>query len=972
MGSMFFSLVLGSLPLVAEVSQAEIITSARAVAAGTATEKQQLIAFVHNKEINLLALDDDFISPEVYRKNQQAFVERAEKYAIRAAEKEGMQIAVKKNDKPKPGTDTDIQLLSETKITPEQAVKARNNFNELVNDDLKKYDYREAVGNNHAKSTQVDMMATPEQMTDAGFTRHSAELNEDGGVMYTDKKSVKVQQAVDENFKGTTFSDDEALAYQKEMLKNADKMAEHAEQLKQSRPEMTEPDKRRLVDNEIRLCEAKQAKYLARSGEVSTYIERNARHQREKYATTAADGDESTLVTESKYSEKSNQQLKDAQARDSATKTKRAEALVGAQNQHLAEKSVRNFSMAVAEGATVSKKPGEAAKFIADGASSLTNNQKNQLCQDLEIRFGSDNELVKNVRAEIKLAGGTAKPPTTEPAGHQPATNAGRSSRFAGSAAFGLGLVNTVLNVKNSIDKGDSTGKILYDMSILPVLDNVSSQTSTYTVQEIRRLQQKYRDAGENPDTLANKLKIMAEATSKGIIHGTVVGGIDLIRNNAVVGGAETAIFLAGETIDTQNVLETTFAELQNQNMQQSVQNAKALQYGKKAAAELKRLAADAARLRELLGQNTVSARMLSRQAVKNLEELRSISAQGNAELDPDAAMVFPETEARLTSQLAASGNVISGLQQQAVSALNELKAGGAGAAAARSADGLSAIADQQGGELARIQTEISEFAGLATANAGGELVANWSACRAGLDESAAAAVKNAATMRQNEATFKRLIENFATLKQRIETAGALFADKRQSNEGDWLTVKSEVRMVADPDGSLPENFAAEVGTLERVPEQIRSGLATVKAPAATTDKPVAGIASLIHEAVSRLKILHETRVKSLHELRQAIERLRAAAAQRIAEAAETGENALPCGHKPGDPACGTSKCRLICQDAGVAVDWPMLDSDDNESTQKRRMGGIDLKNPNISTDQDESQGRNFNDMEFNYIPSGD
>jgi len=950
MGLLFFALVPGSLPLLAEVGLAEIIANARAVAAGTATEKQQLIAFVHNKEINLLALDDSVISPEVYHKNQQAFVERAEEYAVRAAKKEGMQIAVKKNDKPRPGTDTDIQLLSDTTITPEQAVKARKNFNELVNDDLKKFDYREAVGNNHAKNTQVDMMATPEQMTDEGFSRHSGELNEDGGVMYTDKKSVKVQQAVDENFKGTTFSDDEALAYQKEMLKNADKMADHAEKLKQSRADVTDPAKKSLVDNEIRICEAKQAKYLARSGEVSGYIEQNARRQKEKFATIGADGDASTLETESKYSEKSNQQLKDAQARDSATKTKRAEALVGAQNKHLAEKSVRNFSIAVAEGATVSKKPGEAAKFIADGASSLTANQKNQLCQDLEIRFGGDSELVKNVRAEIKKTGSAARPPATEPAGHQPTTSAGRSTRFAGSAAFGLGLVNTVLNVKNSLDRGDSTGKILYDMSILPVIDNVSSETSTYTLQEIRRLQQKYRDAGEDPDTLANKLKIMAEATSKGFIHGTLVGGLDLIKNNAVVGGAETAIFLAGETLDTQNVLETTFAELQNQNMQQSVQNARAVQYGKQAAAELKRLAADAARLRALLEQNAVSARLFNRQAAKDLEELRSITAQANAELDPNAAMEFSKTEARLTGQLTASGNVISGGQQQAVSALNELKAGGTAAAAERTANALSAIADQQGGELARIQTEISQLAGLATANAGGEPGENWSACRARLDESAIAAVKNAAIMRQNEATFKQLIANFTTLKQRVETAGALFADKRQSNEGDWLTVKSEVRMVAYPDGSLPENFAAEVGTLERVPEQIRGTLTTLKAPAAATDKPAGSIAALIHEAVSRLKHLHEMRVKSLHELRLLIEQLRAAAAQSIAEAGKTGENVLPCGHKPGDPACGTSKCRMICQDAGVIVDWPVFGSDKKEPTPKQRSGGINLKSSSVST----------------------
>jgi len=56
-----------------EFSNEEILASARAVAAGTATEKQKAIAFAENDKINNLAMSGKLDNSE-YQANQRAFV----------------------------------------------------------------------------------------------------------------------------------------------------------------------------------------------------------------------------------------------------------------------------------------------------------------------------------------------------------------------------------------------------------------------------------------------------------------------------------------------------------------------------------------------------------------------------------------------------------------------------------------------------------------------------------------------------------------------------------------------------------------------------------------------------------------------------------------------------------------------------------------------------------------------------------
>ncbi|HPE67659.1 MAG TPA: hypothetical protein PK849_15855, partial [Synergistales bacterium] len=146
--------------------------------------------------------------------------------------------------------------------------------------------------------------------------------------------------------------------------------------------------------------------------------------------------------------------------------------------------------------------------------------------------------------------------------------------------------------------------------------------------------------------SLAVKMKIAVEASLKGTAYGTVKGAFELAKvsgkwaGGAIVGGAETVIFLAGEALDTLNTLEVSGATLREQGMAQEVQDAKSVSSGRELAGELRRMASLAASQRSLLEQNIRWARSLDIHRSRALDDLRS-------RLEEAAQVSLPDVEQR-------------------------------------------------------------------------------------------------------------------------------------------------------------------------------------------------------------------------------------------------------------------------------------------------------------------------------------
>lgn len=897
------------------ISSDDLAAYARAAAAGQATEQQKALLFANNERLNNLAMAGKISNAE-YQHNQRAFVEKNDELIRTASTRHGLAVAPPKDtDTYKAGTDTDRQLRNpQGELTVDHVKKVRQEYNREVAGYLSSQGVNTPPGENWAKKLTTDIMPSPYDMKPADFKNANSYINSEGGLAYTDADAAKLQLSLDGG-RPVSPTVHETAAYHAEMQKKAAVMNDEIRRLNGERAKRTDPAEIENIDIEIRKHTAFMSKYLGRDAKAAELAGGNA---------------ERIMLSEEFYSRGSTEKVKQAQARDASRATRAAEAHVGALSDHLARNATRKFNDAIAGAVPVDGDTAAAKAIIAENIRNLPPTQKAQAIADLEVKYGDG--FARGVNAELK------KPSAPAPAGGGRATVAGR-----------LGLVSTILNVGTQYSQGKTTTEILWNMSLGGTLETVNAETADYTKKEVERLKLKYLALGEDPESMSVKLKIMAEATVKGTFHGTAIGSYELLKSathtaaGAAVAVADSAIFLVGETLDTHNVLETTFAEIQAQNMEQSVQNAKAVKFGKDGITELKRLANDAAYLRTVLDQNARSARQFCRAADAALERLQEEQREIDGMKGADALKTLPETEVRLAKNLMATTASLEVMSRQAEAAKRALALGGDPKEALVTVQVLASKYEKNAAAIEACKAELFEIGRLSSENSMNDILAGLESGKASLAEMGRQAAANAEIMRKNEARFKKTIADFDSLKARIEKAGDFFAGKRESDEADWVVIKSRLNGIARPNGTMPEAFFGEVGTLERLPDKITSGIARLRPSHGAAQGGTPEIGPLADAALERLTPRYNTAARSLAELKAALDALRAAAGKKPVQGptwseiqAAKGEKKpvqppkpaeqprvsqppksdgrLPCGHMPGE--CAKSgiksiKCRL-------------------------------------------------------------
>lgn len=881
-----FSLFITFSPVIAEnISNDELIASAMAVAEGRANPRQQAIAFSCNDRLNNLALTGK-ISNSVYQTNQKVFVEKNDELIRRAAARSGLQVAPPKKQASdyKPGTDTDRQLLgSGQELTVQNVKDARNNYNQAVAGYLKEAGLKADSGANWAARLTTDIMPSPHQMKPDAFREATSYINAKGGLAYSDPEAARLQLDIDAG-NNRSLTAVEAAAYHNEMQHKINDMNNEIRRLQQQKAGVSDPAALDNIDAEIRKHTAFMSKYVSRDNEVADLLikETEAFTERRK---AGRDNRADPGLNEGDYESNSSRLIADSQRRNASKQAIRGEAAVGAMNEQLAVKATRRVNDAIAGLASAGDNNTRAGAIIAANLKKLPAAGQAQAIADLEVKYGS--EMAKSVAGELKKQ-------QTNSAGSRPGDDISLSRKQ--SVCTGLGLVNTALNVRNQYAEGKSTTEILWNMSFAGDLETVSRETSDYTSREIERLRQKYRAAGEDPESTSTKLKILAEASFKGTIHGSLTGGYELLKSasKGVAGAALTAgestIFLVGEALDTGNVLDQALAEMKAQNMEQSVQNARAARFGRQAVSELKRLAGEADYLKSVLEQNARSARLFCRDADARLDELASLMRQSSEAGEMAKTANLPELEKELLKKIAAADREIAGLSQQAEVALRTLQGDEPGVAE-KTARALRGAADQQRSQLESVGTELEKMLGIVAGPDDKMLRETAGVISARLIEQSETAKTNAELMRKNEAQYKKVLTAFDSLKNRVEEAESFFADKRQANEGDWMVVKSDIRQIARPDDRMPEAFFAEVGTLERLPEKIKSDLARLKIPAGSAEA-VAESQPENEERAVRLASSLQAATDALSRLYAAIKKIEAAASPPPKQASDVRINA--------------------------------------------------------------------------------
>ncbi|HQG27203.1 MAG TPA: hypothetical protein PLY73_01505, partial [Candidatus Ozemobacteraceae bacterium] len=826
------------------VSNDDLVAYARAAAAGQATERQKAVLFANNERLNNLAMAGK-ISDAEYQHNQRAFVEKNDELIRTASTRHGLAVAPPKNaDTYKAGTDTDRQLQNpQGELTVDHVKKVRQEYNREVAGYLSAQGVQTSPGENWAKKLTTDIMPSPYDMKPADFKNANSYINAEGGLAYTSAEAAKLQLAIDGG-RPVSPTMHEAAAYHAEMQKKAAVMNAEIRRLNAERAKRTDPAEIDNIDIEIRKHTAFMSKYLGRD---------------EKAAELVGGAGNEAGPSEDVYSRGSAERIRQAQKRDASRATQNAEASVGAVSEHLARNATRKFNDAIAGAAVAGGDTAAAKAIIAENIKNLPPTLKAQAVADLEIKYGGD--FARGVNAELK------KPSAPPPAGNGRATVASR-----------LGLVSTILNVGTQYSQGKSTTEILWNMSLGGTLETVSAETADYTKKEVERLKLKYLALGEDPESTAVKLKIMAEATVKGTFHGTAIGSYELLKSathtaaGAAAAAADAAIFLVGETLDTRNVLETTFAEIQAQNMEQSVQNAKAVKFGKDGITELKRLANDAAYLKTVLEQNARSARQFCRAADVALERLQEEQREIDGAKGSDALKTLPATEVRLAKNLMATTAALELMSRQAEAAKRALALGGDPKEALATTQALASSLEQHAAAIEACRAEMFEIGRLSASNSMTDIVSGFEAGKAALSDTARQAAANAEIMRKNEARFKKTIADFDSLKARIEKAGEFFSGKRESDEADWVVIRSRLNGIARPDAAMPEDFFGEVGTLERLPEKITSSIARLRPSPGSSQASAPEIGPLADAVLERLTPRYNAAARSLAGLKAALD----------------------------------------------------------------------------------------------------
>lgn len=773
---------------------ASLLKAAERVASGKGSSADEALLFMENRRVNHLAMEGK-LDGSVYQKTQELYDGKNRALAAEAAREAGFSTEGGGRKIYKPGTDTDIQMTGGD-LTAADVERARQAYNKRVEAYLRGSGLKIDEGTNWAARTETDIMPSPSRMkNEVEFAKAAALINGDGGNMYVSPLATGAQAKLDA---GDPLSVAEGQAYAEEMKAKVEKMKQTKADLAERYRAAGTPEERDALAAEIRKAESHESKYIERINR----LERSLR---------GASGETAPL-------------LGAAGARGPDVQHRRAEAAVDAMSGHLTEKALRNYADTLGDLAVSAQSPERRAALreaIAGTLKGLPPARQGDALASIEGRLGGG--FAKEVAAEMKKPASGVKSPA-------PGT----------SLLKGAGIVSALLAGYNSMaeenkrtsgnpDYGRTALNFAYDMTLRATVDAAGRDTAEYTKKRVEELKEYYRSRGEDPESLAVKMRIAAEASLKGTAYGTVKGAFELAKvsgkwaGGAIVGGAETVIFLAGEALDTLNTLEVSGATLREQGMAQEVQDAKSVSSGRELAGELRRMASLAASQRSLLEQNIRWARSLDIHRSRALDDLRSrleeaaqVSLPDVEQRAEEAAKRYPPEFKRLAEYSAVIHSKIKAVEKELAGGKSALAVAGEikfiVAEHGRNLDGFNALAEGMK-ELRRMEY----LADLADTLA---MLQEEKDAIAALGEEAG---NGAAVMKRNYDTWRKAISEYDRLKKSLGRGYSYFYGKRCVPG--WLVIKSDADSVQAPDRTIPEEFGPELGTLQRMKTSIASDL---------------------------------------------------------------------------------------------------------------------------------------------------
>lgn len=244
------------------------------------TDAQKALVFMHNKDLNLMALDGTLPGP-VYQ-GSQAHFETVNKGLVEAAAAENGLKAKTQAAKPgatpdyNPGTDTDIIVEGgspKDPITLEKIQATEKSYQDKLKQYLKDSGVTPPEGRVH---TDTDFMPHPDHTTDAEFTRINKSINERGGTAYERPGAAKVEAQMRPPKGGEVPKLDinDTGAYVAEMQTLADHKLTHAADLESQARALAKsnPARAQALDAEAQLLRSQASKYIDRIDKVTRIV----------------------------------------------------------------------------------------------------------------------------------------------------------------------------------------------------------------------------------------------------------------------------------------------------------------------------------------------------------------------------------------------------------------------------------------------------------------------------------------------------------------------------------------------------------------------------------------------------------------------------------------------------------------------------------------------------------------------------
>ena len=242
--------------------------AADAFALDKATPAQEMMIFVHNKEINLLAQEGK-ITMSTYRNCQEEFFKLNEGFANKAVRDAGFDPSIS-NRKYNPGTDTDVNVLGKggKKVTLNDIKKIDGNYQKIVQDHFRSKGLNPPQG---GVQTETDFMPHPKHTDPDEFQRIVDHVNKNGGTAYKDPRAASAQSKLGT---GQPMTIDEASSFSSTMKDFADTKINKANALRAEAKSIrsSNPGRAEYLEAQARQFDYQAAKYHNRIDAANNHL----------------------------------------------------------------------------------------------------------------------------------------------------------------------------------------------------------------------------------------------------------------------------------------------------------------------------------------------------------------------------------------------------------------------------------------------------------------------------------------------------------------------------------------------------------------------------------------------------------------------------------------------------------------------------------------------------------------------------